>query len=294
MYIWISSCVGYQFALFISCAMFNLPYIPELIEESKQYARERGTWAAYAATVKKADKVEKKTRGFEDGLTDVKQAFDGKLFTVVVTEEMKQDEIFTAGKATVQEIFGEGPKTSKYKPEDYDFLQKTYNALTEERPYRNAQTELAIQKVCKWSLEQEKCMQKKEYADAQKIGALIKAEMEGETLRKKDEKAADVTRLDDIVLAVERAGLDLYDYNQLCEQLATYMFHTKYGLTRDAADQMLLLITNISRWNEGEPELQQLPEDFHIVDKLGEFAEKPDELERRNYRDLQLVPMKQK
>lgn len=291
-YTWIASCIGYKLAMFFSCAMFNLPYLPLLITESKQYSKERGTWGAYVATVKRADKEEGKVRGFSDGITDIRKAFGGSLATVEITDEMREDELYKSGPATIQELFGHGPKKSPYKPEDYDFLLKTYNALTEERPYRNAQTELAIQKICKWTLEQEKCMQNKEFADAQKIGALIKTEMEGETLRKRDEKAADVTRLDDIVLAVERAGLDLYDYGHLCEQLSTMMFHSKYGLCRDAADQMLLMIANISRWNEGEEALDTLPKDFRITDTLGEFAEEQDEIERKNYRDLQLVPMK--
>lgn len=289
-FIWLASCVGYKLALFIACAMFNLPYLPLLIAESKQYTKDRGVWAAYAATVKRADK-EGKVRGFSDGITDIKKAFSGKYETVHVTDEMQADEIYRSGVKSIQEIFGSGPKEDPYSPEDYEFLQKTYNALTEERAYRNAQTELAIQKICKWTLEQERCMQQKEFSDAQKIGALIKTEMEGEALRKKDEKQAEVTRLDDIVLACERAGLDLMDYDHLCQQLATHMFHSKYGLCLDAADQMLLMIANISRWNESQPELDRLPEDFHIVDSRGEFAEKQDETERKNYKDLQLVPM---
>lgn len=290
-YIWLSSCVGYKLALFIACAMFNLPYLPLLIEESKQYSRDRGTWAAYAATVKRADKENGKSRGFADGITDITKAFDGKLATVQVTDEMREDTTYRGGVKNVQELFGPGPKKDPYSPEDYSFLQKTYNALTEERAYRNSQTELAIQKICKWTLEQERCMSRKEFGDAQKIGALIKTEMEGEALRRKDEKAADVVRLDDIVMAVERAGLDIPDYDHLCQQLATYMFHSPYGLCRDSIDQMILLITNISRWNENEPELSTLPDEFKVVDTLGEFATTRDEMERKNYRDLQLVPM---
>ena len=290
-FVWIASCVGYKFAMFICCAAFNLPYIPDLITESKEYTRERGVWAAYAATVKRADKEINKQRGFSDGIVDIKKAYSGKLETIQVTDEMQADETYRSGTKSIQEIFGSGPKTEPYTPEDFDFLQKTYNALTEERAYRNAQTEIAIQKICKWTLDQERCMQRKEFADAQKIGTLIKTEMESEALRRKDEKQADVVRLDDIVMAVERAGLDLMDYEHLCQQLGKYMFHSKYGMCRDAADQMLLMIRNISAWNEGEAEWERLPKDFHIVDTLGEFATEPDRAEKKNYRDLQLVPM---
>ena len=115
--------------------------------------------------------------------------------------------------------------------------------------------------------------------------------MESEQLRKKDELPQDRVRMDDIVLAVERAGLHINDYEELKRELCQYMFHSPYGYTRDAADQMLLLIRNATAWNEGQMELDRLPDEFAVKDTLGEFAKEQDETEKKLYKDLQLAPL---
>ena len=290
-FMWLSSCIGYKLAMFFMCAMMNIPYLPNLFSEIKTYQGEKGAWVGYIIAVRKADKERGGGyRGFENGVTDIKKAFKS-YNTLVVDDEMLSDEDYQNGIKAQLDLWGAGPKDSPYTPEDYEILNKQYNALTEERPNRNAQAELAIIRICKWTLEQEKLIAKKEYADAQKIGGLIEKEMASEELRKKDAKAQNMARLDDIVLAVERAGLNIPDEEELLTLLANHSFHGKYGYCRDAADQMLLQIINASRWNEGQVELERLPEEMKIKDNLGEFADSQDSTERYLYKELQLVPM---
>jgi len=291
-YQWLSSVVGYKLAMFLTCAFFNIPYLPTLFDVAKEYGKDgKGPWVGYVIAVRKADKERGgKPRGFEQGLTDIKKAF--KTYqSLMVDDEMLSDEEYQNGKKAQLDLWGSGPKNNPYTPDDYEFLNEQYVALTDERPTRNYQAELAIRKICKWALEQEKCIERKEFNDAQKLGQLIKNEMESEELRRKDAKASNMVRLDDIVLAIERVGLNIPDEDELLTMLANHSFHPRYNYTRDAADQMLLQIINASRWNEGQAEWDRLPEQFKIHDDLDEFTEVQEPAEKTLYRELQLVPM---
>lgn len=292
MYQWIASVLGYKLAMFFACAMFNIPYLPTLFEASREISKEgnKNPWVGYVIAVRKADKERGKLRGFEQGLTDIKKAFKSYK-TLEVDDELLSDEEYKSGKKAQMELWGLGPSDNPYTDEDYETLNKQYIALTEERPNRSYQAELAIQKICKWTLEQEKCIAKKEYTDAQRLGQLIKTEMESEEFRAKDKKVSNMVRLDDIVLAIERVGLNIPDEEELLTMLANHSFHPRYTYTRDAADQMLLQIINASRWNEGAAELDRLPEQFKIADDLDEFSETQDATEKKLYQDLQLIPM---
>ena len=295
-FMWLSSVIGYKLSMFFMCAMMNLPYLPNLFDEAKKYqvGEGKGAWVGYVIAVRKADKERGGgLRGFEHGLTDIKKAF--KTYkTLEVDDEMLSAEEYQNGVKAQLELWGTGPTESPYTPDDYEILNKQYNALTEERPNRNAQAELAIIRICKWTLEQEKCFAKKEFAEAQKIGSLIEKEMASEELRRKDAKAQNMARLDDIVLAVERAGLNIPDEDELLTMLANHAFHKTYPITRDAADQMLLQIINASRWNEGLQEFDRLPNNLKITDELGEFSTAQDSTEKYLYRELQLVPFESK
>lgn len=292
-YTWLSSVVGYKLALFMQCAMMNIPYLPTLFEGSKEFAKDKGPWIGYVIAVRKADKERGKIRGFEQGLTDLKKAFK-QYATLQVDDEMLNAEEYQTGKKLRLQLWGPGPKENPYSEDDYETLEKQYAALTEERPNRSYQAELAIQKICRWTLEQEKCIERKEFNDAQKLGQLIKNEMESEEFRAKDRKQSNVARLDDIVLAIERVGLNIPDEDELLTMLANHSFHPRYPYCRDAADQMLLQIINASNWNEGKTEWDRLPEELKIIDDMDEFAETPDNVEKHNYKELQLVPMTSK
>lgn len=292
-FMWLGEIVGYKLAMYLCCVITNLPYVPSLFGDARELAGEkRGPWVGYVLAVKKADKDRYKKRGFEDGITNIKQAFSGEYHSLEVDEENIEKEEELSPEEQRIEMWGIGPKDTPYSDDDYAALEKTYIALTDERPNRNLQAELAIQKICKWTLEQDRCIQNKEYADAQKLGNLIKVEMEAEALRKKDQQADDVVRLDDIALAVERAGLNIPDKDELLTMLANHAFHKKYPMCRDAADQMLMMIINATRWNEGMSELDRLPKKLRIVDDMNEFSHKQDQQEKQNYKELQLIPMK--
>ena len=287
----LSKIVGPEMALFICCAMFNVPFIGEAVAAAKTYKAERGIWGSYIKVLREAKyhKLSDKWYGFSDGETDVRKALGMEDLDIQTAEDIEK----TKARQDLlnKERWGQGPKSKRYREDDYDELNALYDAMTKDRVGMSDQSEISIRNICKWSLERDRCIEEKDFNAAQKLSSMIEKEKESEQLRKKDEMPQDLARLDDIVKAVERAGLDMMDYDHLCQQLGQYMFHSPYGYTRDAADQMLLLIRNCTAWNEGIPEVDRLGEEFAIIDHMGEFAKEQDDEEKQTYRDLQIAPL---
>lgn len=283
--------VGSDLAYFYCCVKFDAPYVPRAIKASYKYKAERGAWGGYITALRAAKyhTRDDKWHGFADGETNIKKAVaDLKdLGAESPEEEMERKEKDAAWNL---DTWGKGPKGKAYTEADYDTLNAVYDAMSEGR-YVSAQSDLAIKAIAKWTLERDKLIAEKDFANAQKLSSMIEKEKESEQLRKKDELPQDRTRLDDIVKAVERAGLHMMDYDELVKELATYMFHTPYGYTRDAADQMLLYMRNATAWNENVPEVDRLEEEFAIIDTLGEFAPEMDDREIETYKELGITPL---
>ena len=204
---------------------------------------------------------------------------------------MLSDEEYISGHRAQAETWGYGPEKQPYTQEDYDKLDGIFDAIASNRANLGDQAKLAIQKIAKWTLEQDRCFNKGDFDGAKRLQDIIKIEMENEQLRKKDSLPSDSARIDDIVMAIEQAGLHIMDYKELCTELANHSFHRTYPYTRDAADQMLLLIRNATAWNEGRAEVASLPPEFRITDELGEFAREQDETEKEIYDELGIAPM---
>ena len=184
------------------------------------------------------------------------------------------------------EKWGSGPEKDPYDAADLARLEELYAAFAEDRPDRSRQTELSLRKLSRLTLEQERCFAAGSWDGMKNLQTLIKAEQDAEAARRKEAARQDMVRVDDIVAAVERAGLHLMDYEELCAELANRALHKSYPYTRDAADRMLLLIRNATAWNEGVPEIAALPPELRMTDPLREFAPQPDALEQQLMKEL--------
>lgn len=292
-----SAAVGYKLGLYLTCGQFFMPYRPDLLDKAKEHDPEgKAPFTGYLRALKEAgaDNYRGGYMCFRDGMADITKAFGGEYATLEVDDEMLSDAEYKEGHISQVKDWGYGPEERPYTQEDYDALDQFYDALVENRVNITKQIVMAIRNICVMKLEQRYCIYKGDFTEAKRLEDIIKSEMEGEQLRKKDELPQDRVRLDDIVLACERAGLIGKSYDELLDIFAKRLFHTKYGYTRDAADQMLLYMVNATRTNEGYAELDRLPDDFAIVDNLGEFAEKPDETEKQIYKELHIAPLNMK
>lgn len=284
--------VGFKLAMFLCALEFNMPYIPSLFDEIKKYRKEGvNEWQAYTVVLAKHGHHKgDKMSGFFDGVTDIRKAFSGDMETLQIDDD-DDGERSPLSKEARLASWGDGPNSSPYTKADREFLEERYADLTENRAYISKQTDATIRQICEYHLLARRAVYSEDFDTAKKINTMIKELMESEQLRKKDELPQDITRLDDIVLACERAGLHIMDYEELCKELANYAFHKPYPYTRDVADQMILQIRNTTAWNEGVAEVASLPPQFRVTDELGEFATEPDEQEKKMYKELELVRM---
>lgn len=296
-YLQLAKTVGSDLAYFYCCVKFDVPYVPKTIKASYKFRREYGPWGGYITALRAAHWHTKRDRwsGFADGMVEIKKAFR-ELSDLGAESPEELLERRDRDKSENIEFWGKsyGTDSEPYTAADYEALNRVYDAMTEGRSGISTQSQIAIQDIARWTLERDKLMAAKEFDDAKKVDAMIEKLKESEQLRKKDELPQDRARLDDIVKAVERAGLNLMNYDELCRQLSKYMFHTPYGYTRDAADQMLLYIRNATAFNEGVAEVDRLPDEFTIVDTLGEFAQERDDTEKQTYKDLGISPLRMK
>lgn len=286
----LASSVGYKLSMYLCAAAFDVPYLPEYFSEAKETEQKMGLWRSYLYVLKKHDR-HKDWQNFSDGITDIKSAFSGEYDALEIDDEMLSDEEYQAGHLAQVKDWGLGPAERPYTQDDYDTLDSFYTAISDNRVNISAQAELAMRNISIMRLEQRRCLYAGDYGKAKQIEDMIGKEMESEQLRKKDELPQDRVRLDDIALACERAGLLGKSYDELCEILANHALHKTYPYTRDAADQMLLLIRNATAWNEGRMEIDRLPDELAMTDPLGEFAEKQDDAEKQIYKELQLSPL---
>ena len=278
--------VGYKLAMFLCAAEFNMPYMPDLFKAAQKLQNDKtNPWAAYTVILCREGYHKGERFGqFVDGVTDIKKAFDGKAETLYVDDEMLCAEDYVEGRVAQEKKWGKGPTDHPYTQEDYDKLDRIFSAIADNRPAIGPQTQMAIEKISRWTLEQDYYFYNGDPQKAKLLGDLIKSEMENEQLRKKDELPQDLEKLDGIVRALEAKGLLGLPFPELLKKL-----HPEYQMTKDAAEQILLAIYNTSAWNEGRAEVASLPPSLRLNDKLGEFMQEPDEAEKEIYRKLDLV-----
>ena len=141
----------------------------------------------------------------------------------------------------------------------------------------------SIIKICKWNAIADYLLETGNYADAQKVQAMVQKEMESEQMRKKDEKPVEALRIDALVSALEEAGFMenglLLTYDELIEAMRDkHAKSRKYDYSLDVADQVILDIYNSMRANADQEMVSSLPHELKTEDIYGEFL--PEESER--------------
>lgn len=285
-------------ALFYCCIEFDRPFDMLAVPKEPDVGEK---WIAYLDNLrlKKLDTRRGEPLGFLDGLTDITKIFGEGLtageFTKAVGNE-KSARNRKVGTAQQRKNWGENSAKNPYTSEDYDELDRIYEALASDLMAAggvSVKQEFILRDCAKMTLDRDKMRAIGQYDKAAKLNKMVQDNLSSEGLRKRDAKPIDDLRIDGIVDRLEKAGLLKNGKQCSPDEMFEILFHRrpKYSYTKDAAEQILLYIANTTRVNDGLSELPTLPPDMRLRDDLGEFAEEPDEQEKETYKELGIVKM---
>jgi hypothetical protein len=285
-------------ALFYCCIEFDRPFDMLAVPKEPDVGEK---WIAYLDNLrlKKLDVRRGEPLGFLDGLTDITKIFGEGLsageFTKAVGNE-KSARNRKVGTAQQRKNWGENSAKNPYTSEDYDELDRIYEALSSDLMAAggvSVKQEFILRDCAKMTLDRDKMRAIGQYDKAAKLNKMVQDNLSSEGLRKRDAKPIDDLRIDGIVDRLEKAGLLKNGKQCSPDEMFEILFHRrpKYSYTKDAAEQILLYMANTTRVNDGLSELPTLPPDMRLRDDLGEFAEEPDEQEKESYKELGIVKM---
>mgnify|MGYP004628428237 FL=1 len=285
-------------ALFYCCIAFDRPFDMLAVPKEPDVGEK---WIAYLDNLrlKKLDARRGEPLGFLDGLTDITKIFGEGLsageFTKAVGNE-KSARNRKVGTAQQRKNWGENSAKNPYTSEDYDELDRIYEALASDLMAAggvSVKQEFILRDCAKMTLDRDKMRAIGQYDKAAKLNKMVQDNLSSEGLRKRDAKPIDDLRIDGIVDRLEKAGLLKNGKQCSPDEMFEILFHRrpKYSYTKDAAEQILLYMANTTRVNDGLSELPTLPPDMRLRDDLGEFAEEPDEQEKETYKELGIVKM---
>lgn len=285
-------------ALFYCCIEFDRPFDMLAVPKEPDVGEK---WVAYLDNLrlKKLDTRRGEPLGFLDGLTDITRIFGEGLsageFTKAVGNE-KSARNRKVGTAQQRKNWGENSAKNPYTSEDYDELDRIYEALSSDLMAAggvSVKQEFILRDCAKMTLDRDKMRAIGQYDKAAKLNKMVQDNLSSEGLRKRDAKPIDDLRIDGIVDRLEKAGLLKNGKQCSPDEMFEILFHRrpKYSYTKDAAEQILLYMANTTRVNDGLSELPTLPPDMRLRDDLGEFAEEPDEQEKESYKELGIVKM---
>lgn len=265
---------GDVLARFYCCAVYDVPFLRDAQPED---------WIDYLNMV--AERCGATIPSFSRGeVTDI---------TMVVGMDADQDLVWTLE-------WGFGPQDEPYTTEDYQQLDRVYNAFVSRANASggmDAQQEQSFRLAARLRVQMDKLVMRGSSDDLAALGKLNKIYQDtlaAENARKKDATQVDEVRLDGIVDTLRRkygVGIELTK-DQALEIFSDWMISHRYPFTKDAAEQMLLAIINTTRRNSDLPELDEVPEYGRFTENNIEFAESPSAAELAAYKYLEIDPHK--
>lgn len=287
---------GSHLALFFTCMKFDVPLLPLLV--TNEFEKQKNKWIAYIEILNKANKLWKgdKPTTFNDGETNLFRIFGKNMSekdfsTFCKLEKQRLESI--QGTQRQREVWGERPlwQGLPLTTEIYNELDSAYERMASR--YKGVAIdnlmEDNIRRVVKLRVVQDYVQSIGDAVGLDKVQKSIESILSSEQLRKRDEKPVEKLRIDDMVVALEAAGLmengQLLTYDELVVALRDkFIKSKKYDYSLDVADQVILAQINAMKANADEPSLMGLPEEFTTEDAYGEFEPKETEQERENKR----------
>lgn len=263
---------GAALALFYCCAVFDVPYLRN--EEPED-------WIDYLNIV--AERFGAAKVSFSRGeVTDV---------SLVVGAASDQDVVWELE-------WGYGPADSPYSADDYQQLDRIYNAFVSRANAAggmDAQQEQSFRLAARLRVQMDKLVTRGSSDDLAALGKLNKIYQDtlaAENARKKDAAPSEEVRLDGIVDILRKkygVGVEMTK-DQALEIFSNWMVSHRYPFTKDAAEQMLLAIINTTRKNSDLPELDEIPEYGRFTENNIEFAQSPSAAELSAFQYLGIDP----
>ena len=290
----IESANGTHIAIFICCAAYNIPCLPECAPLNLA-ERDGERWTAYLEELSAADRLYKgdMPRTFGDGVSDIRRIFGRELsesdFARYIANEQKRTAALP-GSPEQRARWGSEPfgKDLEISAKLYDDLDRQYYLwLDRYRGNNSPQLENSIITICKYTAIKDHLLKSGDYQNAGKIDKMIDTLMSSEQMRKKDEKPVEQARIDSIVVNLEKAGFmesgKLKTRDEVVDIIIERMLcRKKYPQTIDAVDQAMFGIINTMRANADLMKLSELPEELMVEDVNNEFADVESEQEKQN------------
>lgn len=298
---------GLHFALFLSCARFDVPceptLVPKTFEDPQKNTREK--WKEYIANLLASPKYGVQQRSFE---------FDSGInrFLRIFGKELSQKD-FAAYMLAEQQIVSSKPGTQAQRDkwgeqklwsdmpvdkEIYDDLDRRYSSRIQSYAGQtiSPQMEDVLIKACRWDAVIDHLLAKGESRQAKEVQAMLDSMLASEQMRKKDEKPTAGFQLDAWIVAMERSGYmvdkDFSSKEKVIDSMLRALTRKgKYHQTLDVAHQVEMNIINHLRRNNDEPTEQGLPEDLVVTDEFGECDGDPEEYEKA-LKDAKLSKLK--
>lgn len=171
-----------------------------------------------------------------------------------------------------------------YSDAELKELENFYNAMYAE--YSEGITtrqKNGIIEISGYRLELKRCIAEGDSAGAKRYSDMINSAMTREAMKAGDVKALEVTRIDSLIVNLEKKGAiknhKIVGKAELIDILAKD--HPQYKTSKDVVDSMMFRIINTMRRNNGESELDKLPISAQVEDAFGELLTMPSHKERQ-------------
>lgn len=286
----IAAATSRTYALFYACICFDVPYWPDIIAEVS--ANHNGVWYDYVKRLQRpyTGQEAPEVPLWTDGITDISEAMGGEMPVLAITGDVmvgNMDELPEERRWEIE--WGEGWSEHDYRQLDNRYMQLTSEWAGAPIPPRAS---MSLHDLARYMILRDKATRSGSASDAKKYQDMITAIMASEDLKVDRNRTNEDLRIDKIARWLESRGAlrdgQIVGYDELVKILAQE--HGTYRTSLDVADQMILLILNTMRKNEGEPEFEKLPVSAQINDFKGELLPEMSEEERRIMKNLGLTP----
>ena len=265
----------YAAAMYAMCAVYDLPYEPDAIQDGKAAAT---VWKRYLASVDTG-------LGFGSGILLPDDAARGLVLSdgeKELAEEKKKREAW-------YDRWGSGLDDSEYEELDRKYRVESHEFKGNITP-RIEKNLIALSKL---DLEFDRAVRRGDFDTANRITDIIKKTRDMESMKASDEKPAEEMRVDAIVDALEKRGAmtdgTLCDRKTLLKWIAEST-RGNYATSLDVIDTVMLVTENARRRTEGERPLSYVPKDLQIDDARHELQDEMTPQEMAVMQELGRVP----